>query len=271
MWLSATIPQRNAATLCGLSNNAGIYHSRALISSVISQGVNSQCASYLCAFIAEVWAAHEMDGPLTCSDKQPGSINIPLSLALFFRGSKGISRLQDCTRCLTGNHADPHVGPPVAPFSEGLHVRRASGSIVSSQAPSAAGLSCVIRREWSNKRKGVNWGRLCDLRLKSSSFISSTRKEQPDIHIAYRPPPRSCIRLPLLFVTFDLRVFSFVLASFLHPSRWATLWRCGQKSTSDWTGECFPRQIRQEIGNVCKHVEMWEAERLRRGEARFFL
>lgn len=91
-------------------------YSSALISPVISQGVNSQCASYLCAFIAEVWAAHEMDGPLTCSDKQPGSINIPLSLALFFRGSKGISRLQDRTRRLTGIHADPHVGPPVAPL-----------------------------------------------------------------------------------------------------------------------------------------------------------
>lgn len=92
-------------------------YSRALISPVILQRVNSQCTSYLCAFIAKVWAAHEMDGPLTCSDKQPGSINIPLSLALFFSGSKGISRLQDCMQCLTGNHADPHVGPPVAPLT----------------------------------------------------------------------------------------------------------------------------------------------------------
>lgn len=63
-----------------------------------------------------MWAGHEMDGALTRSDKQPGPINIPLSLVSFFfgRGKRRNLMLPDRCLGLTGNRTDPHVAPPVA-------------------------------------------------------------------------------------------------------------------------------------------------------------
>lgn len=98
--------------------------------------------------MTEVQAVHEMDGTLTRSDKQPASINIPLSLVLFLRGSKSILHCRIIRRIVRETvQIQPHVGPPVAKqmldFSKAsikrLHKARCCGTIVLSQAPSAAG------------------------------------------------------------------------------------------------------------------------------------
>lgn len=88
MWPIETVPPEEAPdALCGFDNIPKLF------SAAITRGLTPVWAGVHCAFIGKVWAGHEMDGALTRLDKQPGPINIPLSLVSFFLGgeSEGIS------------------------------------------------------------------------------------------------------------------------------------------------------------------------------------
>lgn len=96
----------------------------------------------------KLWAVHEMDGPLTRSDKQPGSINIPLCLILFLRGCKSVLRCRIKRVEKETMQIRPHVGPPVAQQKRDFTIasikNAARGEILWNHCVIAGTFSCSI-------------------------------------------------------------------------------------------------------------------------------
>lgn len=105
------------------------------------------CLSPLCSH-HEMWAGCEMDGTLTCSDRLPGSINIPLSQSS--GGSKGTSPCRSMQKVLLDIQA--HARPPVA--QQVVPTRSSTVDCLreASQMPQADNL-ILIYQEWKEGRR----------------------------------------------------------------------------------------------------------------------
>lgn len=188
-----------------------------------------------------------MDGPLTCSDKQPSSINIPLSLVLFFRGSKAIL----CCRiicCILLDHADPATRGTTCGSGDVLFIFPWKGCARQDLLESWCRHRHLQMQDYlvsslkSGKKREEGWSKedfvTCVL-LHAPALI-----HQPVNTSSTQFPTHFCIALALLFILFHLHTVGFS-ASFLPLSRWVVPWQC-ERSGRKW--------------GVCANTSRWEKQ-----------